>query len=130
MIAATDRTIEDFLPQIEEALAYTDTHDPVDMVQAILDGNAQLWTRGDGLVVTEIEDTPKARILRFWVAAGDMGDCLDLAEEAEEWGRSIGCERATVLGRKGWKRVLPERGWEPNEKLVCFTKDLTEKRIG
>lgn len=128
MIAAvdTDLTIEDFLPQLEEALGMSGgTHDPEDVVARIQDGRAQLWVQNEGLVITEVEQYPNGPVLNFWLAAGEKDDILSLLPRIYGWGRHIGCERATMLGRKGWERVLADDGWERSQ-LVHFTRDLTD----
>lgn len=124
MTTTNDKTILDFLPELQKALDYAGgTHKPQDVAKRVLDRYAQLWVRGNGLIVTEIDLYPEGPVLNFWLAAGDLDDVLDLLPDIYEWGRGRGCERATMLGRKGWGRVLADDGWGPSS-LVHYTKDL------
>lgn len=128
MIVTGGKTVLDFLPQLEKALALTNTHGVEDVRDKILRGDAQLWVRGDGMIVTEIIDYPQLRVLQFWLAAGTLDDVLELAEEAYAWGESIGCTRAAFLGRRGWAKPLVEHGWEESN-LRYFTKELTDGAV-
>lgn len=124
MVTETSKTILDFLPQLEEALDRAgNTHTARDVARMIVQGDAQLWLRDGGMIVTEVEDYPRGPVLRFWLAAGDKDDILDLLPEVYEWGREVGCKKATMLGRKGWGRVLADDGWEASP-LVHFTRAL------
>jgi hypothetical protein len=41
----------------------------------------------------------------------------------EQWGKSIGCSRVSLAGRKGWERTfLKDEGYEPKWFILC--KDL------
>ena len=55
-------------------------------------------------------------------AVGELDAILELIEEAEAWGRKIGCITASIASRSGWQRVLKDKGWEPFQ--VELRKDL------
>lgn len=118
------KTILDFLPKVERALGYVGTYSAQEMAAEVLEGRAQLWQEGEAMIVTQLDAKPRETVLRFWVAAGEMDDVLALAEKVYEWGRSVGCQRAMFIGRKGWEKPLSTHGWEPNRKLVLFEKEL------
>ena len=123
-IASTNKTILDFLPELEEALEHAgDTHTPQDVAEMVLRGDAQLWVEGDGLIITEVEEYPNGPVLNIWLAAGDMDDVLSLLPQVYGFGRWRECKTVTTLGRKGWKRVLAEDGWEDTE-LVYLEREL------
>ena len=124
MIVTEPKTILDFRYKLERALAYTKTHTIGDVADELRTGNAQLWLHGDGLLITQIEDKPRERILVMWLAAGDMDDVLLLRAEAEEWSVGVGCTRGTMVGRRGWRKALAGTGWEPRDDLTVFEKDL------
>lgn len=85
-----------------------------DVARMVLDGHAQVWADGDrALLITEIHEYPRARILHFWIAAGELERVVRLSRRAIEWGRSRGCVRASLAGRHGWTRVLAREGWTP-----------------
>lgn len=123
-MSSPNKTVLDFLPQLQEALDYAgNTHTPEDVAERILSGEAQLWVGGDGLIVSEVEEYPEGPVLNLWLAAGDKDDILALLPRVYGFGRWRGCERATVLGRKGWKRVLEPDGWQDTE-LVYLEREL------
>lgn len=124
---AADNSAEVFfrlISGVEAALAYGgQTHTAGDVVRAILAGEAQLWANDDdALIVSEIHDHPRARVLHFWLAAGDLEPVIALSRRVLEWGRSVGCTRATLAGRKGWVRALASEGWAPE--LVVMGRDI------
>lgn len=120
----TSKTVLDFLPQLEEALGHAgNTHTPQDVAEMVLSGEAQLWVEGDGLMITEVEEYPNGPVLRCWLAAGEMDDVLALLPRIYGYGRYRGCEEVVMTGRKGWKRVLADEGWEDTN-LVNMKKAL------
>lgn len=94
------------------------THTVEDVLRQIEAGKAQLWVRDNALIVTEIHETPRASILHFWLATGKMEPVLELHREVMEWGRTQGCDRATLTGRRGWLRVLAGLGWRETLALM------------
>jgi hypothetical protein len=61
------------------------------------------------------------KVFHTWLAGGDLSELLHMEEIATGWARDQGCERMTLIGRKGWARVLASRGYVRDELLV---KDL------
>lgn len=98
------------------------THGFEDVLQQIADGDAQLWLEQDAVIVTEIHQTPRKRVLHFWLATGELEAVIRLSDKAEGWGRSMGCTLSTIAGRKGWEKVLQKRGWFPM--LTLMGKEL------
>ena len=99
------------LARLEKALAYGGpTHTPADVVKLIEDRRAQLWQRGDGVIVTEVHTFPLMKTVSYWLVAGALRDCLGLQAEIDEWARGEGCEVATATGRRGWCRAAA--GWQ------------------
>lgn len=62
------------------------------------------------------------RDANFWLAGGDMAEILDRMPGVEAWARDLGCDRMTLIGRKGWARVLQPRGYRS---IHMLAKDLT-----
>lgn len=87
------------------------THRVEDVIARIKDGRAQLWDRGDGCIITEINDYPLRKVVNYWLIAGVLQECLALEPDINAWARSEGCTVATGSGRRGWGRVSP--GWKP-----------------
>lgn len=98
------------------------------LLEKIANQERQLWAVADGerltgIVLTEVYETPRGRMLCAWAAAGN-GNSLETITHAydaiERWAREIGCVSVEIRGRKGWKKVLP--GF--NETGVILEKSL------
>ena len=116
---------ERLTPYIEEALEYADgTHTLDDVRQGIESGHLQLWPCPTSCIITQINIFPHQKELHFFLAGGNLDELRPVYPIIEEWGRSIGCTRATFIGRKGWERVFMREveGW--SAPLVYYTKDL------
>jgi hypothetical protein len=99
------------LARLEKALAHGGpTHTAADVVRLIEERRAQLWERRDGAIITEVHTFPLLKTVNYWLAAGDLNDCLALQSEIDEWARGEGCEVATLIGRRGWGRAAA--GWQ------------------
>lgn len=88
------------------------THTLDDVVNQVEAGNARVWHNEDACIVTEVNDTPRKRVLHFWLATGELDAVNALSEEILVWGKAQGCDMATLVGRRGWDRAAPE-GWTP-----------------
>lgn len=94
---------------ISQALAHQDTHDLCSVLAAIGSGAAQAWCGTGSTIVTEILDYPLMRVCRIWLASGDMDELVaDMLPQVEAWAASNGCRRVEIVGRRGWKRKLPD----------------------
>ena len=118
------KTIADFLPQVEKALGYGSRYTAQELAREVVEGRAQLWQEGEGMIITQIETTPRGLELYFWIAVGDLDDVLELEHKVCEWGRSIGCRPANFVGRRGWTKPLVAHGWTSDERVRLFHKEL------
>lgn len=110
---------EELLAGLDEALSYDGNHTLGDVLRKILHGEAQLWEEDDAVIVTEIQQYPRARVVHFWLAAGDLGAVVRLSHRVMAWAkRDMHCEKATLAGRKGWERALASEGWEPTVRIM------------
>lgn len=104
---------------IEKALAYgSDTHTVGDVIDQILRGDAMLWEDLDALIVTEIHNTPRKKVVHFWLATGAMAAVVRLSYRVLEWAQGEGCTLATLSGRRGWARALKGEGWHTDAVLM------------
>ncbi len=94
-----------------------DTHGLADVAEGIAAGRFRVWERDDTIVITEIIPTPKAVILHFWLATGEMEDVVKLVNEAIK--KTPEATRATFIGRKGWSKVLD---WKHD--MLLYQKEL------
>ena len=89
-----------------------DTHTIADVVPMLYDGRAQWWQHGDGCAITEIQQTPRIRVLNCWLVAGNLRDCVALQPEIEDWAKRQGVRRVTATGRRGWAPITERMGFE------------------
>lgn len=89
----------------------------------IMTGAAQVLSDGRGIIVFQVKDYPAgAREVHGLCAAGDLPAIIELIEQAEEWGRSVGCTFASIASREGWVRVLSDKGYRVHQ--VELRKEL------
>src|SRR6478736_7169231 len=89
--------------RLEKALAWGgNTHTVEDVVRMCREGRAQYWENANGMIITELEQYPKYKTIRYWLIWGDLHDCLALDAEISAWAIEQGCTKATAAGRKGW----------------------------
>lgn len=102
-------------PWLEAALGYDGGFHALDDVRAAVGaGNAQFWPGRGSAVVTQIWDFPRLKALHYWLAAGELTEIVEAMQPAiDAWGRSMGCEKAIICGRPGWKKPLAAHGYEP-----------------
>jgi hypothetical protein len=98
------------------------THAVEDVLREIEKGEAQLWEADGALIVTEIHDTPRKRLLHFWIATGELEPVIALSHRALEWAKEQGCTQATLAGRKGWEKALASEGWSPT--LILMSREV------
>ena len=109
---------------VAAALEYSGgTHKIEDIAEGIRRGQFQLWAGRDSAVVTEIIVYPQLKDLHYFLAGGDLDELRLMRPLIEQWGKSIGCSRVSLAGRKGWERTfLKDEGYEPKWFILC--KDL------
>lgn len=99
---------------ISAALEYAGNSHTLEDVRALVEqGSLQLWPGKDSVILTEILQTPRRRTLHFFVAGGDLEEIRRSYLPILEWGKSVGCTHASLVGRKGWERTFLTRedGW-------------------
>ena len=114
---------DEIIARIEKALVHGgETHTWEDIRTGIIEGRFQIFWNEHGACVTQICTPPQKRYLNCFVVAGELPGVMDLSQEVEDFGRSMGCQFMTTSARMGWKKVLPNYGWK--ESQVVFTKGL------
>jgi hypothetical protein len=105
---------------IEDALEYSGgTHTFDDIAAGVLSGDFQLWHKDNSAIVTEIVVYPRLKDLHFFLAGGNLDELQQMTPIIEDWGKSVGCTRVTLAGRKGWQRTfLKDRGYEPQWQIL------------
>lgn len=106
-------------PWIDAALEYSGgTHDFGDVLNSVMAGHMQLWPAPKGCMVTEIVVYPKKKVLHIFLAGGELDQILDMEGSIINWGKRQGCESLSLAGRKGWTKVLADRGWQYAHAIV------------
>ena len=100
---------------IEDALEYSGgTHTFDDIAGGVLEGRFHLWYGENSAIVTEIVVYPQLKDLHFFLAGGNLDELRQMTPAIEAWGKSAGCSRVSLAGRKGWERTfLKQDGYEP-----------------
>lgn len=105
---------------IEAAFAGRSIVWTTDDIRGFLTGRVMdLWLAMDGdeplaCAVTRIDRFPRAAVCVILAAGGrDMKAWLDLQPDLVRWAKAQGCDALETPGRKGWERVLADRGWSP-----------------
>jgi hypothetical protein len=112
---------------IEDALEYAGgTHTFADIAEGVLAGRFQLWYNQNSAVVTEIVVYPQLKDLHFFLAGGNLDELKQMRPIIEQWGKSVGCSRVSLAGRKGWERTfLKDAGYEPQ--WFVLAKELKDE---
>ena len=81
------------------------THTLDDIADAIREGRMQWWPGVLSSLVTQVEDTPRKRVLHIALATGVLREIQLMLPVVLEWAKTQGCALATVTGRPGWARM-------------------------
>jgi len=102
-------------PFLDRALAYSGgSHTAADIEAGVACGDLQRWYGERSPIITEIKQTPQQKILLYFLAEGDLTELRGMAVGINEWGRSLKCVKAQLIGRRGWERSpLRMDGWLP-----------------
>jgi hypothetical protein len=100
---------------VEAALEYSGgTHHFVDVTEMVEQNKLQVWPAVNSVVLTEIIVYPRLKNLHYFLAGGDLDELSRMRPMIESWGKSIGCTRVSLAGRRGWaKTFLKDEGYSP-----------------
>ena len=94
-------------PWIEAALARdVGTHNIEDVWAALETGHAQLWPTQNAVCVTTIENYPRAKALRGWLAGGNLHEIVETEPVIRAWAKRMGCDLMLIGGRRGWLKAF------------------------
>ena len=97
-------------------------HTVEELAEEVRAGRAQCFHNTRAVIFTQIERHRLYSALRVYVAAGALEDVMSLQPELEHVARAEGCDRLVMIGRRGWKSVLPKFGWA--ETMVVYERPL------
>lgn len=109
-------TIEHMLERVtDEKVGVSDVYD------FVIDGRWMLWVcqipdtlEITSVLVTEFIHYPQVCNLRVVFLSGDDEDWAYGIAVFEDFARINGCHEVEILGRKGWERVLRDKGFSLN----------------
>ena len=106
---------------VEAALEYSGgTHHFEDILEMVKDSRLQVWPANESIVLTEIIVYPRLKNLHYFLAGGDLDELSRMRPLIESWGRSVGCTRVTLAGRRGWaKTFLQDEGYSPQWSVLA-----------
>jgi len=83
-------------------------------------GRAQFWCNDAGAILAEIRQYPSGvKEVHGLVAAGDLEAIRALIPQAEQWGRTKGCTRASISSHPAWARLLRDDGYLPHQLTIA-----------
>jgi len=82
-----------------------------DVEENIANGTFQLWPGNESAIVTIVAQYPQKSILTIVFSGGKMEELLEMLKELENFAKLLGCSEIRLGGRKGWKRVLKDKGF-------------------
>ena len=117
-------TLEPYADDLQKALALGgEAYTLQDIEDMIATGKAQMWPGETSVIVTEIILYPRAKHLHLFLAGGNLDELESMLPEIIEWGKTQGCSRVSLSGRRGWERsFLREMGFQPT--LVVMEKEI------
>ncbi len=109
-------TIENLLERVaDEKVTMSDIYD------LVMDGTWMLWVcqvpdtkEVTSVIITEFIHYPQVCNLRVVLLSGDDEDWAYGTTFFEDFARINACHEVEVLGRKGWERVLKDKGFKLN----------------
>jgi hypothetical protein len=107
--------LERLRQHVEAALEYSGgTHQFEDVLEMVEKNQLQVWPATQSIVLTEIIVYPRLKNLHYFLAGGDLDELSRMRPMIESWGKSIGCTRVSLAGRRGWaKTFLKDEGYSP-----------------
>jgi hypothetical protein len=102
-----------WFPALQNALVLDGgAHTMDDVWSMIENGDCQFWPGVRSGIVTSIVSFPSTSHLHFFLAGGDLAELEAMTPTVLEWGKTQGCSKASLIGRRGWERTFLKRaGW-------------------
>jgi hypothetical protein len=84
------------------------SHTAEHVLETLERGEAQIWPSPNSCVVATISTYPTGlKTFNVWLGGGDLKELMVLCEQTQVYAKSIGCDLATITGRKGWLKAIP-----------------------
>ena len=115
--------LERLRQHVEAALEYSGgTHQFEDVLEMVEKNQLQVWPATQSIVLTEIIVYPRLKNLHYFLAGGDLDELSRMRPMIESWGKSLGCTRVSLAGRRGWaKTFLKDEGYSQQWTVLAKT---------
>lgn len=88
------------------------------LLDAIIDGEVQLWVGEHSAMATHLRDYPSGRCCVIWLAGGNLDEILAADPIIAAYAREKGCVQVELHGRRGWEKTLRPLGYEFQHVMV------------
>jgi hypothetical protein len=95
-----------------------------DILERLDDGRMQSFSRGNSMLVTQINCYPRAKALDWIAAVGDLEDCKVIHDEAVAFANKHDISLIRAYGRRGWMPFARDRGWRTLTTNQVYVKEL------
>lgn len=116
-------TNEELVAKAEQALALSGQMNFADAVELARARKLQIFSQPECLVLTQVCDWPRARVLDYVAVAGTLRGVMAIQSTIEDFARSERCTALSACGRPSWGYVGERLGWRP--RAMLFGKQLT-----
>lgn len=107
-----DETWNHYAPLLQQALDRAgNLHSLDDVRERVAEGHAQMWAGRLSVMITEVLDYPRYKVLNVWLAAGDLNEITRAGKQLDKFAELVGAKAIHMNGRLGWQRVLKEHGY-------------------
>lgn len=89
-----------------------DTHSFDDIVHMVISGRLHFFAFEKSFTLMEVVNYPKFNVYHCFIAGGKLDGVIESIEPMQQVARSLNCKFLSMAGRKGWGKVLAERGWK------------------
>jgi hypothetical protein len=72
----------------------------------VASGRMQVFTTGDSILLAEVQQYRRTKILQLCYGAGALHEMEPWFEKVLEWGKEQGCTKVVMVGRRGWERTF------------------------
>lgn len=106
------------LEQLRKALDMAgNTHDIADIIDLIGTGEMQSFVWHDSWALTRLVQCPRKIVVEVFLVVGDDADMDELEGMVRRFAKHHGATMIRAMGREGWARRAPERGWRIGQRL-------------
>jgi hypothetical protein len=123
------------LRSLDKIPHFWDLYTPESIFELATKGKMQIWLIGDDtdielLILTEVIQMPRARILRLMAASGDNLETYEdrLHDVFEGYAKIQDCARIEIIGRPGWKRKF-KRFRDPSYDMVVVSRAVETRSV-